>query len=598
MTNTGNRRRICIVVSDFMTVQAFLQDQIRKLSEMYEVVVVANTDDTSSLRRLNLNAELLPVPVPRNLDLWRDARALVSLYSLFRKQKFALVHSVTPKAGLLSMAAGKLAGIPNRIHTFTGQVWVTRSGLMRCLLKSADKLIALCATRVLVDSKSQLEFLVGENVVDMQKAQVLANGSISGVDTSRFRPDAEARRRVREELSTPEAASVFLFVGRLNLDKGVLDLAKAFAQISPRNPSAYLLFVGPDEGGMEARIRTLCSLSGGHLHFVGPTRIPEQYLAAADVLCLPSYREGFGSVVIEAAAVGIPAIASRIYGLIDAVQDGITGCLHQPGNVDELAAAMESLSANRPLRERLGMQARMRANQDFAVQTLTAALLAFYAEQLFVAGSEIKKPAWAKRAFDLLVAIGALVVLSPVLAAIAVVVRLFLGSPIYFRQWRTGLHGQLFTCLKFRTMTDARDAIGKLLPDAQRLTPLGRFLRSASLDELPELFNVIRGEMSLVGPRPLLPQYLNRYSPDQMRRHEVKPGITGWAQVNGRNTLDWNRRFELDLWYVDHWSLWMDLKILARTASQVLTCVGISRPGHATMPEFMGVSTEREQGNA
>jgi lipopolysaccharide/colanic/teichoic acid biosynthesis glycosyltransferase/glycosyltransferase involved in cell wall biosynthesis len=204
----------------------------------------------------------------------------------------------------------------------------------------------------------------------------------------------------------------------------------------------------------------------------------------------------------------------------------------------------------------------------------------------------------AKRAFDLLAAMAALIVLSPLLAAIVVVGRLSLGSPVLFRQRRPGSHGQLFTCLKFRTMTDARDANGQLLPDMQRLTPLGRFLRSTSLDELPELFNVIRGEMSLVGPRPLLPQYLNRYSSEQMRRHEVKPGITGWAQVNGRNALDWNRKFELDLWYVDHWSLWLDLKILARTAGQVVRCVGISRPGHATMPEFMGISTEREQGNA
>jgi sugar transferase EpsL len=204
----------------------------------------------------------------------------------------------------------------------------------------------------------------------------------------------------------------------------------------------------------------------------------------------------------------------------------------------------------------------------------------------------------SKRILDVTVSSLAIVALAPILGVLSLLVRLRLGSPICFRQWRTGLHGQLFTCLKFRTMTDARDAIGQLLQHAQRLTSLGRFLRSTSLDELPELFNVIRGEMSLVGPRPLLPQYLNRYSLEQMRRHEVKPGITGWAQINGRNALDWNRKFELDLWYVDHWTLLLDLKILARTAWQVLRRAGISTPGHATMPEFMGVSTEREQGKA
>jgi lipopolysaccharide/colanic/teichoic acid biosynthesis glycosyltransferase len=153
-------------------------------------------------------------------------------------------------------------------------------------------------------------------------------------------------------------------------------------------------------------------------------------------------------------------------------------------------------------------------------------------------------------------------------------------------------------CLKFRTMTDARDAEGRLLPDAERMTVFGRFLRRSSIDELPELINVIRGEMSLVGPRPLLAQYLERYAPEQMRRHEVKPGITGWAQVNGRNALDWKRKFELDVWYVDHHSLWLDMLILARTLGKLFSPDGISSSGHATMPEFFGVGAEAERGGA
>ena len=217
-------------------------------------------------------------------------------------------------------------------------------------------------------------------------------------------------------------------------------------------------------------------------------------------------------------------------------------------------------------------------------------------QALAVFGVAVRYPA-NKRILDIVVSSLAVAALSPILGVLSILVRWRLGSPILFRQRRTGLHGQLFTCLKFRTMTNACDPNHRLLPDVRRLTSLGRFLRNTSLDELPELLNVIRGEMSLVGPRPLLPEYLDRYSSEQMRRHDVKPGITGWAQINGRNALDWNRKFELDLWYVDHWSLWLDLKILVRTSLQVLRCDGISRPGHATMPEFMGTSTEREQGN-
>ncbi len=193
-----------------------------------------------------------------------------------------------------------------------------------------------------------------------------------------------------------------------------------------------------------------------------------------------------------------------------------------------------------------------------------------------------------KRIFDIVAASLGLVLLSPVLLVIAVLVRVFHGAPVLFGQVRPGYQGRLFRIYKFRTMTDARAPDGSLLPDAERLTPLGRFLRATSLDELPELFNVLRGEMSLVGPRPLLVQYLERYSPEQMRRHEVLPGLTGWAQVNGRNALTWQEKFALDVWYVDHWSFWLDIKILFLTLWKVLRREGISQPGHATAEEFMG----------
>jgi len=193
-----------------------------------------------------------------------------------------------------------------------------------------------------------------------------------------------------------------------------------------------------------------------------------------------------------------------------------------------------------------------------------------------------------KRALDLFLVLAALPLLSPLLGVVALLVRLRLGAPVLFRQQRPGLAGQPFTLFKFRTMTGARDACGNLLPDDRRLTPLGRFLRATSLDELPELFNVLRGEMSLVGPRPLLVQYLERYTPQQARRHQVRPGITGWAQVNGRNALTWEEKFALDVWYVDRQSLWLDLKIVALTICKIVKRKGISQPGQATVQEFMG----------
>ena len=194
----------------------------------------------------------------------------------------------------------------------------------------------------------------------------------------------------------------------------------------------------------------------------------------------------------------------------------------------------------------------------------------------------------SKRLFDLALTLPGLVLVSPVLMLTAILVRIFHGSPIIFRHTRPGYRDHPFTLYKFRTMTDARDTDGHPLPDEKRLTPLGKFLRATSLDELPELFNVLKGEMSLIGPRPLLMQYLDRYTPEQARRHDALPGITGWAQINGRNNLSWEVKFELDVWYVDHWSLWLDIKILALTLWKVLTREGINEPGNATAREFMG----------
>jgi lipopolysaccharide/colanic/teichoic acid biosynthesis glycosyltransferase len=193
-----------------------------------------------------------------------------------------------------------------------------------------------------------------------------------------------------------------------------------------------------------------------------------------------------------------------------------------------------------------------------------------------------------KRLFDVVVAGVALLLLSPLLAVLALLVRVRLGNPVLFRQVRPGLNAQPFTLLKFRTMTDARRTDGRPLPDGERLTPLGRFLRRSSLDELPELWNVVRGDMSLVGPRPLLMEYLPLYTPEQARRHDVRPGLTGWAQVNGRNAISWEEKFGLDLWYVDHASIGVDLKILWLTLKKVVSGHGVSAAGEATMPRFEG----------
>jgi lipopolysaccharide/colanic/teichoic acid biosynthesis glycosyltransferase len=194
---------------------------------------------------------------------------------------------------------------------------------------------------------------------------------------------------------------------------------------------------------------------------------------------------------------------------------------------------------------------------------------------------------------DRLLAAIALILLSPFVAILAIAIYFKMGSPVIFSQARVGKNNSIFTFYKFRTMTDQRDSDGKLLPDMERLTPLGEFLRQTSLDELPQLWNVLQGDMSFIGPRPLITAYLERYTPEQARRHEVTPGITGWAQINGRNSITWEKKFQLDLWYIDHWSLWLDIKILLQTVIKIVSREGVDEDQNTTSSEFMGTITKQ-----
>ncbi len=371
-------KQVCIVVSSAMTVNAFLLDQIQALSRVYRVYVVANLEDSASLAWQRENVTIVPLAIERKIFPWRDLAALVSLFRLFRQHRFDIVHSVTPKAGLLAMAAASCAGIRARIHTFTGQVWATRSGLNRWVFKSMDWLIASLATNVLVDSASQRNFLLAERVIKDCNSKVLAKGSISGVDTRRFCQNSAARKEIRSRLGIPDHAVVFLFLGRLNRDKGVLDLAEAFSHLCDGREDAHCMVVGPDEAGMRGRMQQLCKAHGDKLHFVDYSSAPEHYMAAADVFCLPSYREGFGTVIIEAASVGIPAIASRIYGITDAVEDGITGLLHDAGDVESIVRLMKQFAEDVVLREKMGESARNRARRDFPKEMVTSAVIEYY----------------------------------------------------------------------------------------------------------------------------------------------------------------------------------------------------------------------------
>ena len=383
----GMRPKLCYVVSSPMTVSAFLSEHIKVCSKDYDVFVIANFEEGEFLTEPPLNATFLTIAIHRKINLLRDLAAVINLIYIFNKFQFDIIHSVTPKAGLLSQFAGWLVRVPVRIHIFTGQVWVTKKNPKRFLLKALDCLISAFATNILVDSESQRDFLLAERVISANKSHVLNKGSISGVNTQRFHPDMEARRSIRQSMSIPEHDFVLLFLGRLNTDKGVLDLAAAYEQVAIRYPNSWLLLVGPDEEGLESRIRQLCHKVSNRILGVGYTRSPESYFNAADIFCLPSYREGFGTSVIEAAACGLPSVASRIYGITDAVIEGKTGLLHAPGDIAELINCLERLISDQGLYKLMADAAYERVITDFDQVVLSKCLFDYY-QRLLVLKNE------------------------------------------------------------------------------------------------------------------------------------------------------------------------------------------------------------------
>lgn len=373
----GTEKRLAIVVSAEMTIKAFLMGHLAVLAKRYRTTVLANTTTPDLLESQGIPAEMLPVRIVRPIRPVADLAALYALVREFRCGRFACVLSVTPKAGLLAMLAGAICRVPVRIHIFTGQIWATRSGLARLALKSIDRLTALLATSVVADSESQRQFLIEEGIVTESRSSVFASGSISGVNVERFKPDPGVRGVVRSQFGVGGGEVLLLFIGRLNYDKGVLDLAQAFRLLEQQFTAVHLLFVGPDEGGLRPLLEERCGASAVRLHFVDFTNEPERFMAAADILCLPSYREGFGSVVIEAAAVGIPTIASRIYGVTDAVVDGQTGLLHPPRDVSAIVECLEQLVGVPTRRKELGEAARNRVLDKFSAEIVTDALVRF-----------------------------------------------------------------------------------------------------------------------------------------------------------------------------------------------------------------------------
>lgn len=361
-----NQPKICLLSASSLTIHFFLKPHLLRLSERFAVTLALNPKNDDYLSPLDLPVQTFPVAITRKISIWNDFLALLQLLNFFRKHHYELVITVVPKAGLLGMIAAYLTGVPRRLHIFQGEVWASKSGLSRMILKFADGLTARLATNLLAVSASERQFLIKEGVVPAGKIEVLGAGSISGVDLNKYciKNWGEVKT-VRLNLGIPEDAIVVIFLGRLNADKGIHEFSEACAGLVALCPKLWIILAGPDEEGILSEVLDEFGEIKSRVKICGYTPEPEKYLLASDFICLPSHREGFGMVIIEAAAMGLPAIGSRIYGISDAIIDNKTGILFDKGNVFQLRKAIIDLYSDESLRSELGMAAQRNASENY-----------------------------------------------------------------------------------------------------------------------------------------------------------------------------------------------------------------------------------------
>ena len=366
-------KKIAIISSNYLSIKSFLSKPIEDLSRDYLINIYTNIEKSDRLfGNENKNIRFVHLPIQRNVNLFRDLECFFRLIIFIFKFKPELIMTLTPKGGLLGILTSFILNIKIRTHYYTGQVWVTRKGFVKKLLKQVDKIIFKMSTDCLTDSNLQKKFLEDERVVRKDFLKVLANGSICGVDTSRFKPNLENREIIRKKLGISIDTILLLFLGRLNKDKGILDLADVVNEIiSKEKRNISLVIVGPDEENIKSKIESLCKNTIDKIHFVEFTNQPEKYMSAADIFCLPSYREGFGMAALEAGACALPVITSRIYGLIDAVKEDQTGLFHEVRNKSEIKNCIIKLVDNKDLRKKLGNQGRERVLKDFEQKYVT-----------------------------------------------------------------------------------------------------------------------------------------------------------------------------------------------------------------------------------
>jgi len=576
--NPAKIKTVCIISATPLSIYFFLMPHILELSKKYDLTVIFDPNNDNYIGRLDLPAKITNIHMERKISPMQDLFSLVHLCRFFCINSYDLVISVAPKAGLLSMIAATFFSSALRVHIFQGEVWASKVGLLRWILKKADLITAFLADHVLAVSMAEKFFLVSEGIIPKNRIDVLGNGSIGGVNLDKFKFDGAARNEIRIELAIPTDATVALFIGRLVADKGISELVKAFAQNYQRCPNFFLMIVGPDEDGTLGKIFQGIEFCLDRVRLVGFTKRPEKYFSAADFLCLPSYREGFPVSILEAASIGIPAIGTNIYGIVDAIQDGVTGILCEPGDTSKLSEAMLILYINPTFRKSLGSSARVRVIDQYQESKVVLRYIDYF-EQAMVKKSPRRSFFLVKRTVDFVLSLlGIFFLFIPMVFIASIIVLTSKGPAIYWSD-RIGKNNVAFKMAKFRSMYIETPVLASdLLPDPQKcITKFGLFLRKTSLDELPQLWNILMGDMSFVGPRPALYNQIRLIKKRaELGVDSLPPGLTGLAQVNGRDQITDDQKLHLDFQYLQRASLCFDCKIFLMTFLRVFRSEGIS----------------------
>lgn len=580
MNTEAKKIKICYVSSVDVTVKFILFNQLKFLKkEGYDVYVVCSEGKwAKDIEREGIKVKT--IRFKRKISPFSDLLALAQLFLYFKKEKFDIIHTHTPKASLVGQWAAKFAGVPiivNTVHGFYFQKNDSRRKRRFFIL--IEKISAKCSSLILFVNREDMKTAVEENICTSDIIRYFGGG----IDTERFDPKLFSKEFIiakKKELNIPESFKIIFIVARLVREKGYLNLFEALKLILKKIPKIILLSVGSEEPEKKDAIDPKIAESygiGKNMIFLGEREDVNEIFSLVDVFALPSYREGLGMAILEASAMEKPVVATNIRGCREAVDNGITGILVPVNNSEKLAEAIIYFLERPEKARESGKNGRIKVLKEFDDMIIFDRIKECYQELIgrrlnkSVGGKKIQKA--IKRFFDFLISLIGLILLLPAFFILAILIKFDSAGPIFFRQERVGQYGKIFKIWKFRTMVQGAEKIGLghvVAKSDARITKIGKFLRRFAIDEMPQFINIILGEMSLVGPRTALPHQVEKYSELEKRRFEVKPGMASLAHIRGWNALPWKDRIKLDIWYIDNWSIWLDLEILFKTAIVVL----------------------------